>query len=471
MPRGSRAGRWPRRTISLLFSVSQCILPTVGERVRIERGPDGRLLAIKTARAAATSELSREAEVLRRAQVPGVVELVEDAPVTEPTSEDECVLVTGWVGPRTLAELDAPLGVERVAGLCLAVAATVGRLHRCGVVHGAIEASHVVLDRQGRPVLCGFGTAALMDGPSSPRPAVDVAGLGRLLLHLLDAEGGSVGPRRTRRRRRELRARRALLALGAAASVDDPSCRPSLAAYVHALRRAMPEARLGDHRRTSPATSAARAGRPRPAVEPEPRRPEVASTPGRTTLALVAVVTIGATTYFGLSAWWSSTPLSVHTTTSSSSATSLHRAPAPSPAPMATSTTIASTRPEPEPTTTILAGAPGSSALAPTAGGDAPPVVEHDGRRYAVGQPGDVALVGPWFCDGRDVVALLRPSNGSVHVFSDWAPAAGTLEARSVASVPGATGLTGVPDGPDCEVLVVRSGSADLRTLTAADLR
>jgi hypothetical protein len=436
----------------------------VGERVRIERGHDGRLLAIKTARAAATSELSREAEVLRRAQVPGVVELVEDASVAERTSDGEGVLVTGWVGPRTLAELDAPLGVERVAGLCLAVAATVGRLHRCGVVHGAIEASHVVLDRQGRPVLCGFGAATLMDGPSAARPAVDVAGLGRLLHHLLDADGDPDGPRRTRRPRREVRAHRALLALAAAATVDDPSCRPSLAAYVHALRRAVPEARLGDDRRTSPpTTSTGRRALPRPADQSEPRRSEAVSTPGRSALALVAVVTIGATTYFGLSAWWSGTePLSIHTTTSPSSVTSLPRTPSPRPtAAPATTTTTTTTTAAPTTTTTRLEPDPTTTS----------PVVEHDGRRYEVGEPGDVAVVGPWFCDGRDVVALLRPSNGSVHVFTEWAPAASTLEARSVASVPGATGLTGVPDGPDCAVLVVGSGSADLRTLTAEDLR
>jgi hypothetical protein len=451
------------------------ILRTVGERVRIERGHDGRLLAIKTPRAAATSERGREAEVLRRAQVPGVVELVDDDAVAELTSDGECVLVTAWVGPRTLAELDAPLDIERVAGLCLAVAATVGRLHRCGVVHGAIEPSHVVLDHQARPVLCGFGAAALMDGPSAARPAVDVAGLGRLLLHLLGTGGGSDGPRRTRRPRREVRARHALLALAAAATVDDPSCRPSLAAYVHALRRAVPEARLGDGRRTSPATtSAGRRALPGRADRPEPRRSEAVSTPGRTVLALVAVVTIGATTYFGLSAWWSGTePLSVRTTTSPSSATWIPRTPSPpattSPT-TATRATASSTSTTSTPATTATTATTAAPIVEPEPT-TAAPVVEHDGRRYEVGAPGDVALVGPWFCDGRDVVALLRPSNGSVHVFTEWAPAASILEARSVASVPGATGLTRVPDGPDCAVLVVASGSADLRTLTAEDLR
>jgi hypothetical protein len=119
----------------------------------------------------------------------------------------------------------------------------------------------------------------------------------------------------------------------------------------------------------------------------------------------------------------------------------------------------------------VAAGTPSASELAASAERDEPPVVEHGGRRYEIGQPGDVALMGPWFCDGRDVVALLRPSNGSVHVFAEWAPAAGTLEARRVTSVPGATGLTRVPDGADCAVLVVGSGTAELRTLTAEDLR
>ena len=82
-----------------------------------------------------------------------------------------------------------------------------------------------------------------------------------------------------------------------------------------------------------------------------------------------------------------------------------------------------------------------------------------------------MAAVGPWFCDGNDVVALLRPSSGAVHVFTAWASDGATAEARAVTSVPGATSLERVPDGPGCAVLVVGSSAGPLRTLTAEDLR
>ena len=52
--------------------------------------------------------------------------------------------------------------------------ATVDRLHRAGVVHGALRPEHVALDADGRPVLVGFGAAR----------------------HSTDTSGGRVCPRR-----------------------------------------------------------------------------------------------------------------------------------------------------------------------------------------------------------------------------------------------------------------------------------
>ncbi|HEY6532139.1 MAG TPA: hypothetical protein VIY72_07535 [Acidimicrobiales bacterium] len=457
----------------------------MGERVRIERHRDGRLVAVKTARSGHEPDLAREAEILARAQVPGVVELVDDAPAPDGDGAAEGTLVTRWIGPRSLGDIDASLDPERVAGVCLAVAASIGRLHRCGVVHGAIAPTHVVLDAHGRPVLCGFGAARLIDDTAGVRPADDVAGLGHLLSHLLVTGDDPAPSRRAARSQR-----RALLTLAAAATVEDPTCRPSLAAFVHGLRRAVPDARLavgtpaqpsrsdradrepaparpgGDRSRVSEAR-APRVSRPsdhrrRPGGS-ERSRPASPSPTARSALALAAVVIVGATTYFGLSAWWSGAepgPAGAPAITSPDLSTSETR--------RSSASSTSTTRPSP---TSSASATPPEASPTPTADPAAAPVVEHDGRRYEVGQPGDVALVGPWFCDGRAVVALLRPSAGSVHVFPEWAPAGGALEARSVASVPGATQLTQVADGPGCAVLVVGSPSGALRTLTAEDLR
>src|SRR5690606_1469011 len=43
------------------------------------------------------------------------------------------------------------------------------------------------------------------------------------------------------------------------------------------------------------------------------------------------------------------------------------------------------------------------------------------GARWSIGQPGDLAALGDWDCDGEATPALLRPSTGEVFVFREWA--------------------------------------------------
>jgi hypothetical protein len=52
----------------------------------------------------------------------------------------------------------------------------------------------------------------------------------------------------------------------------------------------------------------------------------------------------------------------------------------------------------------------------------APPEVElPDGRRFAIGAPGDWLVVGDWDCDGEASPAIYRPSTGVVYEFRRWA--------------------------------------------------
>lgn len=85
------------------------------------------------------------------------------------------------------------------------------------------------------------------------------------------------------------------------------------------------------------------------------------------------------------------------------------------------------------PTATVVA-APTTTA-APPVGPIAGNVLERDGERWAVGETGDVVVLGDWDCDGTASPAVLRPSTGEVWVFPTWAEQAGTTAAR----VPGAT--------------------------------
>lgn len=98
-------------------------------------------------------QLAREAAVLRTAAHPGVVELVS---VENPGNPDAIVLRR--VDGTTLAE-HSPVPPGELSWAGTALATTIADLHDIGVVHLALEADHVIIDRAGRPVLCGFGRA------------------------------------------------------------------------------------------------------------------------------------------------------------------------------------------------------------------------------------------------------------------------------------------------------------------------
>ena len=81
-------------------------------------------------------------------------------------------------------------------------------------------------------------------------------------------------------------------------------------------------------------------------------------------------------------------------------------------------------------------------------------VVEVEGRRYELGQPGDVVVVGDWDCDGRDTPALYR-RGGAVFFFDGWAEEGRPLPAASRGYLP--DGEPEVRRGDDgCDRLVVR---------------
>ena len=54
-------------------------------------------------------------------------------------------------------------------------------------------------------------------------------------------------------------------------------------------------------------------------------------------------------------------------------------------------------------------------------------LVEHAGRRYSVGRPGDVVVLGDWNCDDVSTPAVLRPETGEVARFDEWPEPDGTI--------------------------------------------
>ena len=60
--------------------------------------------------------------------------------------------------------------------------------------------------------------------------------------------------------------------------------------------------------------------------------------------------------------------------------------------------------------------------------------VEHGGRRYGIGAPGDEIAIADWTCTGEPTPVLLRPATGEVAVFTTW-PAPGAALEPAIATV------------------------------------
>lgn len=390
--------------------------------VRLEQHDGGPVVVKRAPGPDARARLAHEASILHRARHPGVVAVVAgDGAGGE--------LVLRWIGTRSLADV-GPLPPARVAALGAALAETVADLHDLGVAHRRISGDHVLVDGDGRPVLCGFGDA--LGGPDARAAQTrDVADLGRLVHGLMEGDAGGSG-------RREVATRRAVVAAADAATVAEPARRPTARALAERLAGAAGDARgappAPDDRAVGPRPPGDAPGAPAPpddALEqlrrilddPRPARAGVSRSRLLAGAALIAGVAVAGAV---LAPWLAGGDRTTVTPTAASTSTA------------------ASSRP---PSDTV-------AAPRPTAVGDGDrPVVEADGRRFAVGEPGDVVAVGDWACTGRPTVAVLRPATGDVFVFATWASPGGAAEAGAAARVPRAVALR-PGDDPTCAGLV-----------------
>jgi hypothetical protein len=461
---------------------------------------DGRLMAVKSPPPDDPDRTRREVGLLRGVHHPGVVELVDG-------EDDDATVRTRWVGARTVADLPRPLDPPRAAGMVLAVAATIADLHAAGVVHGNLDPTHVLLDPYGRPVLCGFGEARRLDAADPPRPSTDVAGLGALLATLLapaDEDPAADAPPVPRLRRRRSVPERALLAVARHATVDDPAGRPGLRAFTDAVHKAAPDARLatgGPPRPEAPAASTTPAAHGDldplvsllaeptggPTIDPPPgdgaapsraehddetgfwdelERLRPADDPDRVHRrrqwwgAGVTAVGLAVLGFVGMSAATGDPTPQPGATPDTTVA-----APSPAAAPRAetgtTGPTVPSTSSTTPTTAPVVAVVPGEAVT-----------VERDGRRFAVGDPGDLVLVGDWRCDGRQLAAAYRPSTGSLFVFDAWPEVGDRLDTAAVTAFPDGTALApGPADADGCATLVIERGPEPAAVLGPEELR
>ncbi|HMC39425.1 MAG TPA: hypothetical protein VKI19_07160 [Acidimicrobiales bacterium] len=122
--------------------------------------------------------LGREAAILRAAAHPGVVGLLSSESSGRPEGPDRLRLRRATGSPLHELGPDQSGCEPRSPSEWGAAAATVlADLHDLGYCHRAVRAEHIIVDEQGRPVLCGFGSAGPLDEASAAADASALVGL------------------------------------------------------------------------------------------------------------------------------------------------------------------------------------------------------------------------------------------------------------------------------------------------------
>ena len=389
----------------------------------------------KSARGGQRAALRREAEVLRALGGHGVVrliEIVDGADVTELV-----VLDTG--GPSLAAALADPATDSRSALRLLADACdAVSRLHEQGWAHGDLRADHVLLTRRHHIRLCSLGDAVSL-GTEPDGGRADRVALLRIVDDWTRSAGTDGSPMSSRIRSRVLARRTHRLP-------DDPD--PRL---------------LGRILRRTAATGLAVPSRDRirlPLPLRSGRRVRRVAVPA-VTITLVAGIAWFALPFQGPDPGLGGSDSgggTAHTTQ------------------MSTTTTVALGAAPPAPETAAASGCRAVERSRPDVDGDGcgdDVSIEHDvvvagGHRYRVGRVGDLAAIGDWDCDGTSTIAVLRPEDGTVHVFDRWALDGRPAQAATWGRVDGAATIAAPADGCGAPRVTTTAGAVQTVTPTGS---
>ena len=414
---------------------------------------EGRLIAIKQVPAERAADIQREADLLRRLDHPGLVRFVD---LVE-TADGGRALHTEFVNSDTWASRPLTDPAERAAGMA-ALAAVVADLHQLGVAHLQLTPPHVLHGENDLPVLCGLTSAAEATPENRHtdlaaladlcyEPALGRGALPGKLFSLAEAtREGTLSARELARRldliatRRPTGAAPVRVAGGGAFEGLKRRCRPKPLLRAGAVVVAVFAAFV----------VGARGGVP----EPPPAAPELAQdeAPGEVAGA-------------------SQDPLDGHD-------------PADGTVPVAEPGLVSERSPITDPGPGLIAPPdpitePGPGLIAPPdpmdepgPGQTAPPdpitkpgqiavsvreaaaVIEHGGRRYAIGATGDFVETGDWDCDGQATAAIVRPSTGGIVLFDAWPGPGETISLPVRWNVDSPTGADAVTHG-QCDLLRV----------------
>ena len=387
--------------------------------VTVSRSGD-RLVAIKEVPAEQAAEIEREAELLRRLEHPGIVRFVD----LVDTPGGGRALHTEFVSSDTWATRPLTDPAQRAAGMA-ALAAVVAELHDLGVSHLRLTGGHVLHGEDDRPVLCGLARA----GDATPENRrTDLAALADLchdetvgrgpltgkLSSLADAtRAGRLGARDLARRLDQLLAKRSP---GSEPARGDRADRPDLLKRVPrraryagaALLAAAAAMALSGFWSRGPSTTA---GEPpegaTPAFDAAPSPGGAQPSNGTGTTGLEAA---GPTGFKAADLAGAASVQALAPSAADNSGDPTRTAP-PAGARLEPEPVAGSGPPAPE-----TADAPGIELAAI----DAAEVLEHRGRRYAIGLEGDLVATGDWDCDGTATPVIVRPATGDVVLFDGW---------------------------------------------------
>jgi serine/threonine protein kinase len=401
-----------------------------------------RTVAVKRLRAGGSPEdlarLRTEADVLAELDnlhIVRILDVVDD--------EHGPSIVMQFAAGGSLADLLAERG-RLTPGEVVAVAAPVAEAlasaHARGLVHGDVKPGNILFTSDGQPLLADFGMAEYLAPGSSATPATDVRALGDVCHRALtgDLSMTAAVPRPLGRV-----IERALHA--------DPAHPFGARDLAWALRGAVGshEIRLPGPAR-SPGTGTdgdTRPFGPRPA--PAVAAPAAAPGRGRRVAAVGAGVVglLAAGALVGAALFREDDPVD------DTASQPCPPAAAPATPPPGASTIDGDTDGD--------GGAdPGYWFLDPSCSPPLIVVVETAGgeaaRRFAIGQEGDVPLLGDWDCDGVDTLALYRPARGELYYFNAW-PASGELEAAAQVGQPTDARPEVVPGESGCDTVALEA--------------
>ncbi len=397
--------------------------------VTVSRSED-RLIAIKQVPPERAAAIEREAGLLRRLDHPGVVRFID---VVE-TPDGGRALHTEFVNSDTWATRPLTDPAERAAGVA-ALAAVVADLHQSGVAHLQLTPPHVLHGADDRPVLCGLTLAA---EATPENRQTDLTALAELCHDPAMGRG---------------------VLTGRLSSLADAARAGTLSARELATRLDLLTAR-----RPAGSGPVRVAGGGRLTGLRRRLRPKSLIRAGAFGAAVVAAFVLGTRSQ-------ELTPppdtLAAAPHEAPNSAPEADQGPAAEPDPI--DATNQTSEPSPidgtGPTANPILSDGMNRVAEPSPIGQTDPgvsvseaaaVIEHGGRRYAVGATGDFVETGDWDCDGRITAAIVRPSTGGIVLFDDWPEPGRTISLPARWSVDSPTGAEAVAHGR-CDLLRVHT--------------